>query len=336
MSELTTNKTTSGYLEQAAILLLCLGEEAAATVMQKLSREEVVRLSENMARLSGVKTSQARKVINNFFDEFREQSGINGASRSMLQGILNKALGGEIASSVINGIYGDEIRSRMARLQWVEARQLATLISEEHLQLQAVFLAFLTPDIAAMVLSYLNESTQNEILYRIAKLNDVNRDVVDELHRLVERGLSVLSEHGSKVKGIKQAADIVNRIQGNQQQILEQMRELDEGVLEQLQDEMYDFFILSRQNEEVRRRLLDEVPMEDWAVALKGTEVQLRRSILAIMPKRQAQQLEAISSRLGPIPISRIEQIRREIMSIARDLEDAGEIQLQLFAEQTA
>ena len=72
----------------------------------------------------------ARKVINNFFDEFREQSGINGASRSMLQGILNKALGTEIASSVINGIYGDEIRSRMARLQWAEPRQLAMLISK--------------------------------------------------------------------------------------------------------------------------------------------------------------------------------------------------------------
>ena len=332
MSELTTNKSNS-YLEQAAILLLCLGEEAAATVMQKLSREEVVRLSENMARLSGVKTSMARKVINNFFDEFREQSGINGASRSMLQGILNKALGTEIASSVING---NEIRSRMARLQWVEPRQLAMLISEEHLQLQAVFLAFLTPEISAAVLSYLNESVQNEILYRVAKLNDVNRDVVDELDRLIERGLSVLSEHGSKVKGIKQAADIVNRFQGNQQVILDQMRERDEDVLEQLQDEMYDFFILSRQNEEVRRRLLDEVPMEDWAVALKGTEALLRRSIYAVMPKRQAQQLEAITARLGPVPVSRIEQIRREIMGIARELEEAGEIQLQLFAEQTA
>ncbi|EFB2878717.1 flagellar motor switch protein FliG [Escherichia coli] len=307
MSELTTNKSNS-YLEQAAILLLCLGEEAAATVMQKLSREEVVRLSENMARLSGVKTSMARKVINNFFDEFREQSGI----------------------------YGDEIRSRMARLQWVEPRQLAMLISEEHLQLQAVFLAFLTPEISAAVLSYLNESVQNEILYRVAKLNDVNRDVVDELDRLIERGLSVLSEHGSKVKGIKQAADIVNRFQGNQQVILDQMRERDEDVLEQLQDEMYDFFILSRQNEEVRRRLLDEVPMEDWAVALKGTEALLRRSIYAVMPKRQAQQLEAITARLGPVPVSRIEQIRREIMGIARELEEAGEIQLQLFAEQTA
>ena len=88
MSELTTNKSNS-YPEQAAILLLCLGEEAAATVMQKLSREEVVRLSENMARLSGVKTSMARKVINNF-DEFREQSGINGASRPCCRAFLTR------------------------------------------------------------------------------------------------------------------------------------------------------------------------------------------------------------------------------------------------------
>ena len=43
------------------------------------------------------------------------------------------------------------------------------------------------------------------------------------------------------------------------------------------------------------------------------------------MPKRQVQQLEAITARLGPVPVSRIEQIRREIMGIARELEEAGE-----------
>lgn len=333
MSELKTSK--NNLLEQSAILLLCLGEEAAATVMSKLTREEVVRLSEHMARLSGVKITQARRVINNFFDEFSEQSGINGASRAMLQGILNKALGSEIASGVINGIYGDEIRSRMARLQWVEPRQLALLIGEEHLQLQAVFLAFLTPDIAAEVLLYMTESVRNEILYRVAKLNDVNRDVIDELDRLIERGLAVLSEHGSKVKGIKQAADIVNRIQDDQQVILEQLAERDGDILVQLQDEMYDFFILGRQSEDVRRKLLEEIPIDEWAVALKGTEAPLRRSIYAAMPRRQVQQLESITARLGPVPISRIEQIRREIMGVARELEEAGEIQLQLFAERT-
>jgi len=42
------------------------------------------------------------------------------------------------------------------------------------------------------------------------------------------------------------------------------------------------------------------------------------------------------SGRLGPVPMSRIEQVRKEIMGVARELADAGEIQLQLFSEQMA
>lgn len=337
MANSSNNKGNSdrSRLEQAAILLLSVGETSAATVMKKLTREEVIRLSETMARLHGVKLNQARQTMNNFFDDYREQSGINGASRTYLQSILDKALGGEIAKSVINGIYGDEIRYRMTRLQWVDTRQLAALIEQEHLQLQAVFLAFLPPDVAATVLSYINIARQEEILYRVAKLDDINRDVVDELDRLIERGVSVLSEHGSKVQGIKQAANIVNRIANNQQQMLEQLRERDSEVVNELEDEMYEFFILSRQDDATIQRLLDEVPMDDWAVALKGTEPVLRQSIYNAMPKRQVQQLQSITSRLGPMPISRIEQVRKEIMTTVRQLAEEGEIQIQLFAEQT-
>lgn len=343
MSEPTVSKnskSSSGNngrsrIEQAAILLLSVGEDAAAQVMQKLSREEVILLSETMARLHGVKVTQARQAMNNFFQDYREQSGINGASRTYLRSILEKALGGEIARSVINGIYGDEIRYRMARLQWVDVPQLAALIEQEHLQLQAVFLAFLPPDVAACVLSVLPQERQDEIVYRIAKLDDVNRDVIDELDRLIDRGVAVLSEHGSKVTGIKHAANIVNRIPENQQLLLDQLRERDEEVVDELKDEMYEFFILSRQNQNTLQRLMEEIPMEEWAVALKGTEPVLRQAICNVMPKRQVQLLQSTTSRLGPVPVSRIEQVRKEIMGTVRQLAEDGEIQVQLFAEQT-
>ncbi len=337
-----TNNAASGdqkpgrsRLEQAAILLLSIGEEAAATVMSKLSREEVLLLSESMARLHGVKLLHARLAMNNFFEDYREQSGINGASRNFLRGILEKALGGEIARSVINGIYGDEIRYRMARLQWVDTPQLAALIAQEHLQLQAVFLAFLPPDVAAMVLSHLDEARQEELLWRVARLDDINRDVVDELDRLIERGVAVLSEHGSKVEGLRQAANIVNRISTNQQALLEQMQIRDEEVVNELKSEMYEFFILSRQPQATLQRLLEEIPMEQWAIALKGTEPVLRQALYDAMPKRQAQMLQSATTRLGPMPVSRVEQVRKEIMALVRELAEADEIQVQLFSERT-
>ncbi|MEW7311555.1 flagellar motor switch protein FliG [Buttiauxella gaviniae] len=322
-------------LEQAAILLLSVGEEAAATVMAKLSREEVVRVSETMARLHGIKVTHARNAMNNFFQDYREQSGINGASRNYLKNILDKALGSEISRSVINGIYGDEVRYRMARLQWVDTPQLASLIDQEHLQLQAVFLAFLPPDVAAGVLSCLEASRRDEIIYRIARLDDVNRDVIDELDRIIERGVAVLSEHGSKLVGIKHAADIVNRIPSNQQELLEQLRIRDEDVVNELKDQMYEFFILSRQTPAVLQRLMDEIPIEDWAVALKGTEPVLRQAIYSAMPKRQVQLLQSTGTRLGPVPASRVEQVRKEIMATVRELAEEGEIQVRLFSELT-
>lgn len=335
MNSKSSSNNGRSRIEQAAILLLSVGEDAAAQVMQKLTREEVILVSETMARLHGVKVTQARLAMNNFFQDYREQSGINGASRTYLRSILKKALGGEIARSVINGIYGDEIRYRMARLQWVDVPQLAALIDQEHLQLQAVFLAFLPPDVAASVLSFLPQERQDEIVYRIAKLDDVNRDVIDELDRLIDRGVAVLSEHGSKVAGIKHAANIVNRIPENQQLLLDQLRERDESVVDELKDEMYEFFILSRQTANTLQRLMEEIPIEEWAVALKGTEPVLRQAVFNVMPKRQVQLLQSTTSRLGPVPVSRIEQVRKEIMGTVRQLAEDGEIQVQLFAEQT-
>lgn len=53
------------------------------------------------------------------------------------------------------------------------------------------------------------------------------------------------------------------------------------------------------------------------------------------MPKRQVTLLQSTTTRLGPVPISRIEQVRKEIMQVVRQLAEEGEIQVQLFAEQT-
>jgi flagellar motor switch protein FliG len=98
---------------------------------------------------------------------------------------------------------------------------------------------------------------------------------------------------------------------------------------------MYDFYILSRQNDVVITRLLEEVPLEQWAIALKGAEPAVRDIILTAMPRRQAQSFEELMRRSGPVPRSRVEQVREEIMAQVKELADAGEIEVLLFAEAT-
>lgn len=201
--------------------------------------------------------------------------------------------------------------------------------------MQAVFLAFLPPGMASEVLECMPKERQDELLYRIANLNEVNSDVIAELEQLIERSLAVLSTQGSQVRGVKQAADIMNRFKGDRGQMFELLRAHDDQLVERIEDEMYDFFILSRQNQDVLQALLEAVPLEEWVVALKGAEPELVRAITGAMPKRQAQQMESINRRQGPVPLSRVEQVRKDIMAVVREMSASGELQVQLFREQT-
>ncbi|MFV3329682.1 FliG C-terminal domain-containing protein [Pseudomonas sp. NY15437] len=322
-------------LEQAAILMLSMGDEASAGILRNFSREEIVSISQAMARLSNVKQNTVSDVIGRFFDDYKLQSSIKGASRSYLAGMLGKALGSDITRNLLDSIYGEEIRAKMARMEWIDPKQFAALIAKEHAQMQAVFLAFLPPGMATDVLEAMPAERQDELLFRIANLSEVNSDVIAELEQLIDRSLRVLSTQGSQVRGVKQAADIMNRFKGDRNQMFELLRAHNDDLVGKIEDEMYDFFILSRQNQEVLQTLLEVIPLDEWVVALKGAEPELVRAIQGAMPKRQAQQMESINRRQGPVPLSRVEQVRKDIMGVVRELAAEGDLQVQLFREQT-
>ena len=322
-------------LDQAAILMLSMGDDISAGILRNFTREEIISISQAMARLSNVKQPMVSDVISRFFDDYKEQSSIKGASRTYLAGMLGKALGGDITRSLLDSIYGEEIRAKMAKMEWLDPKQFAALIAKEHAQMQAVFLAFLPPGMATDVLECMPAERQDELLYRIANHNEVNTDVIAELEQLIDRSLQVLSTQGSQVRGVKQAADIMNRFKGNRDQMFELLRAHNEELVEKIEDEMYDFFILSRQNPDVLQTLLEVIPLDEWVVALKGAEPALVKAIQAALPKRQAQQMESINRRQGPVPLSRVEQVRKDIMAVVREMSADGDLQIQLFREQT-
>lgn len=339
MADLNNNdvqEATLSPVEQAAIVLLSIGEEPAAAVLRCLEREELIELTQVMSRMSGIKVDAVKNSIQKFFDDYRQQSGLHGASRSYLKRSLDMALGSEIANSVLNTIYGDAIRPMMARLQYASPKWLADYIAAEHVQMQAVFLAFLPPALAGQIIDALPEDGRELVLLNLARLEEIDRELLGELEELVGRCLSALDTQSATVEGVRQAAEILNRLPNNRGTMVELLRAHDPDVVSKIEMSMYDFFILSKQTENTITRLLDEIPLEQWAIALKGAEPALRDALLGAMPKRQAQSFEDLMKRSGPVPMSRIEQTRREIMASVKELVDNGEIEVQLFAEATA
>jgi flagellar motor switch protein FliG len=323
-------------VEKAAILLLSMGTESAAKVMQKLARDDVQRLISKMAALSGVSAMEARWTLQQFFNEYREQSGIGSASREYLEQTLDLALGQRLSRSLLDSLYGDVMSQDIQRLQWVPADVLARFFRNEHPQMQAVLLAFLPPQTASAVLDALPGSVHDDLLVRVAGLSSVSEHVLAELRLTLERCLAyVADQSGAKVNGVRQVADILNRYQGDKEQMLSLLREHDGDMALEIEKNMFDFMALRRQTDDTLQRLVQELPSELLALALKNTEASFRKIILGAMPKRMAQALDDQIQNQGSVSVRKVEQAREEVMQLVRELVEQGEIEFQLFEEPT-
>ncbi|UWH28559.1 lateral flagellar motor switch protein FliGL [Aeromonas veronii] len=323
-------------LEKAAILLLSMGTESAAKVMQKLSRDEVQRLISKMASLSGVSSMEAKWTLQQFFNHYREQSGIGSASREYLEQTLDLALGQRLSRSLLDSLYGDVMSQDIQRLQWVPADVLARFFRNEHPQMQAVLLAFLPLQTASAVLDALPGSVHDDLLVRVASLSSVSEHVLGELRLTLDRCLTyVADQSGAKVNGVRQVADILNRYQGDKEQMLSLLREHDGDMALEIEKNMFDFMALRRQSDDTLQRLVQELPSELLALALKNTETSFRKVVLGAMPKRMAQALDDQIQNQGSVSLRKVEQAREEVMQLVRELVEQGEIEFQLFEEPT-
>lgn len=326
-------KVELSQVERAAITLLSMGEEAASAVLRCLSREELLDVTLVMARMNGVKVDAVQDTLSSFFDAFREQSSVRGASRQFLQRSLDMALGSAIANSVLNHIYGDVIGPKMARLQWAQPQWLAERLSREHVRMQAMFLAFLPPEQASKVIHALPAESCDLVLLQIARLKEIDHELLHDLESVVDACIENLGTQSTAVEGVRQAADIINRMPGDRAQVVELLRAHDPDVVSEVEERIYEFSIIAYQSEATIAAILEQVEFETWGIALKGTDPSIQAALVRAMPKRQVQSFEDMLTRTPAMPLSRIEEARREIITQLREMAAEGEITLQLLAE---
>ncbi|OQS33880.1 FliG C-terminal domain-containing protein [Chromobacterium haemolyticum] len=335
MAELAINKELDfNEIEQAAIVLLSMGEERASIVLAQLEKEELLKVTQAMADMKGVSVETMQKVLARFFGDYRDQSGVRGASRTFLQKSLTMALGSEAASLVLNNVYGDNIRSKMTKLQWVSPSWLADHIVHEHIQVQAMFLVFLPPSLAGQVIDLLPEDSRDLILITIARLNEVEHHVLLELEQLLELCLVNIEQQGTKVEGVRAAADIIHHLSKNRDEMMDMLRSLDPGIVTEIEASMYDFSLLALQSDEVLTLIFEQMPIEEWAIAVKGCSAELHSALTRAMPRRQVQSFEDAVRRSGPVPMSRVNQLRRELMEKVKAMVGSGEIEFVLGNEE--
>ncbi|MCL2913129.1 flagellar motor switch protein FliG [Shewanella corallii] len=317
-------------IEKTAILLLSLSESDAASIMKHLEPKEVQMVGKNMAAMRDFGQEKVIAVHKLFLDDIQKYSSIGFNSEEFVRKALTAALGEDKAGNLIEQIVMGSGAKGLESLKWMDPRQVATIIANEHPQIQTIVLSYLEPDQAAEIFSQFPENTRLDLLMRIANLEEVQPAALQELNDIMEKQFAGQGgAQAAKMGGLKAAANIMNFLDtAVESQIMETMREADEEMAQQIQDLMFVFDNLIDVDDRGIQALLREVQQEVLMRALKGAEEGLKEKILGNMSKRAADMLRDDLEAMGPIRISEVELAQKEILGVARRLADAGEIML--------
>ncbi len=317
-------------LEHSAILLMTIGEEQAAEVFKYLSPKEVQKLGETMARLKTVSREKVDEVITHFNTSKEESLSLVGDTDAFISQVLKRALGEDKADMLLDRILQGRDVSGIESLKWMDPGSIAELLRNEHPQIVASILVHLERDHASEVIRNFVERTRNDVMLRIATLDGIQPQALQELNEALSKVLA----GGEKLKkatlgGTKATAEILNFL-GSQLEttVIESVRENDPDLAQKILDQMFTFDNVLDIDDRGIQALLREVQSESLIVALKGAEQALRDKILKNMSSRAAEMLKEDLEAKGPVRVSEVEAEQREILKIVRRLADEGQIQL--------
>jgi flagellar motor switch protein FliG len=314
-------------IERSALLLVTLGEDAAAEVLKHLGPREVHKIGTAMAALRNVPRDKVIEVLD-LFDQATSAGSRVSADETLIRNMLTKALGEERAGHLLSRILNDSDTAGIEGLKWLDAATIANLIKNEHPQIIATILTHLEFDQAAEVLKLFSERLRNDVVLRIATLDGVQPVALKELNEAMSRVLAGSAKmKKTALGGIKATAEILGFVgSANESAILDAVKEYDSDLAQKIVDEMFVFENLLDIDDRGIQTLLREVSGDQLVLALKGASPELREKIFKNMSSRAAESLREDLEGRGPVKLSEVEGEQKEILKIARRLAEEGQI----------
>jgi len=317
-------------LENAAILLMSLGEEEASEVFKHLAPKEVQRLGETIARMKSVTRERVEIVFDSFEKVAATESMLVADSNEYVKIVLRKALGDEKANLLIDRILQGSDVTGIESLKWMDPQSVGELLRNEHPQIVAAILVHLDFDQAADVLKLFTERQRNEVMVRIATLDGIQPLALRDLNEVMSKVLAGGDRSKkSSMGGAKTAAEILNMMgTAVETSVLDYVREADNDLAQQIMDNMFTFDDVEKIDDKGIQALMKEVQSESLVIALKGATPALREKIFRNMSTRAAETLKEDLESRGPVRLLEVESEQKEMLKIIRRLVDEGQIVL--------
>jgi flagellar motor switch protein FliG len=287
-------------LRKAAIVLLSLGQQQAAEVLERLPEAESDRLRGEMLSVGALR----------------------GVSLQTRQHVLSEFCSASTPPPVVAAGPFSSFRD-------TEAQSLLASIHEEHPQTIALVLAHLPADKAGEVLAGLEHHKQLEVVKRIAGIEQTSSAVIEQVESGLRQRLGHLMGGTVRTGGVSAVADILNAADSHvEDQILTDLEAEAPDLADQIRRVQAILEDLLHASDDDIRAVLDQLDHETISLALRGVGEVLKRKVMWNMPAEQAEQIQGEIESVAEVRVREIEAAQQRVAEAVHRLEAAGEIQV--------
>jgi flagellar motor switch protein FliG len=315
---------------KAAVLLVSLGTERAASVFEQLREDEIEALSLEMAKLKWLEPGIADAVLGELAAMVEAYDSLSAGGVDYARDVLERALGPERAQEIIGRLSSVIEKRPFEFLRKTPPEQVVTFLRNESPQTIALVIANLHTTLAASVLSHLPDAEQPDIALRIARMGETSPEVVRQVEAVMKQKLAnVVQQEYSAAGGVKSLADILNQAdRSTERNVLDSITENDEELGAEVRRLLFVFEDIVKLDDRSIQLILREADQKDLALALRGVSDEVKGRILGNMSERGAQMLVEEMEFQPPQRKRDVEDAQGRVVAIVRRLEEAGAVVL--------
>jgi len=214
-----------------------------------------------------------------------------------------------------------------ASLAGVPAEALALFLAGERPQVAALILSHVDDGIGSRLLSLLPESTQADIVRRVASMGGVAPDVLADVERILGVKLSALDRSGPEAGGIDKVVGMLNMAPREvERRVITSLDGTDPELAESIKRSMFVFEDIVLLDDESIRAVFEVADERDIIVAMKPVAEDLRERLFARFPADRRESLRAAFAGLGRMRLAECDAAGFRIVQDIRRLEQEGRI----------
>lgn len=317
-------------VQKAAVLLLCLNEKQAAQILEELDDDEVRKITKVMMEVDHIPPAVSKQVLEDFQKVQKESIGIFVEGGEFVRRALSSASDKDRALNLLDQLLSGAEGKPLETISNINPRMVASLIEREHPQTIALILATQTEEHTSRILAQLPADVRSEVMYRIARIDQVSPEVVQQIEDALKRQLGVVvGREQRKFGGVDKAADILRSMaKADSAVIMTTIEATDPDMAEEIRKRLFTFESVVELDTRALQTVLREINTESLTLALKTASDALKDKLLSNISERAADMIREDLEAMGPVRLSEVEAAQQAIVKIVLKLEEEGRLVL--------